>query len=60
VRALDAAQSPVAVVKPVRVKAFRQRRLERNKTGPHDARLLARFAGRHAPELVPYTPAPAA
>ena len=59
VRALAAAQLPVAVVNPARVKAFRQRRLERNKTDRQDARLLARFAGLHAPELVPYTPPPA-
>jgi transposase len=59
VRALAAAQIPVAVVNPARVKAFRQRRLERNKTDRQDARLLARFAGLHAPELVPYAPPPA-
>ena len=45
VRALAAARIPVAVVNPARVKAFRQRRLERNKTDRQDARLLARFAG---------------
>jgi transposase len=59
VRALAAAQIPIAVVNPARVKAFRQRRLERNKTDRQDARLLARFAGLHAPELAPCTPPPA-
>jgi transposase len=59
VRALAAAQIPIAVVNPARVKAFRQRRLERNTTDRQDARLLARFAGRHAPELAPSTPPPA-
>jgi transposase len=59
VRALAAAQIPVAVVNPARVKAFRQRRLERNKTDRQDARLLARFAGLHASELASYTPPPA-
>jgi transposase len=58
VRALAAAQIPVAVVNPARVKAFRQRRLERHTTDRQDARRLARFASRHAPELVPYTPPP--
>jgi transposase len=59
VRALAGARIPVAVVNPARVKAFRQRRLERNKTDRQDARLLARFAGLHASELVLYTPPPA-
>jgi transposase len=59
VRVLAAAQIPVAVVNPARVKAFRQRRLERNKTDRQDARRLARFAGLHAQELAPYAPPPA-
>ena len=57
--ALVAAALPVAVLNPVLIKAFRRRRLGRNKTDRQDALLLARFAGLHAPELERDTPPPA-
>lgn len=51
VAALLAAEQPVAVVNPAQVHAYRESRLERNKTDRQDARLLARFGQSSAQHL---------
>jgi transposase len=49
--ALLLAETPVSVVTPAQVAAFRQSRLGRHKTDRADAQLLARFAALHVDEL---------
>jgi transposase len=54
--ALLVAALPATLLNPAQIAAYRQVRLDRNKTDRQDARLIARFAYHHADQLRPARP----